>query len=648
MSSTATTSSSVSHLNLLSLYHVLWQQQDYAVVRQLKCNVTDLEEQEQVHPFKFDAIDLSRCPGATLPNGATSMIIRPVYETFFHKISNNERNIVVHGSAGIGKTYFLLYVLVRRLLARKPVTYQVDQPGSSVLCFTADGFFALPEENSEYHSLFQCEDVLHLIDSTQEDTITHLNTEHTRALMRGSCGKAVFATFWPDSLGLDVEWLSDCDIVLRKWMKPCTFDEIFAMSVLTSGQHDAKSLRWSYIHFGSNAHACLQISRHASDADHYLKELERAHDDLWTKPPILREPEAQYNRNLFAVEPGKTCAEPLSFPVSQVATRLFAGEITSVDSAGAKETANTLLNSEDTKEAGEIFYRQAVVALMSRFGGTFTLGRPDLQGHYHLAQEELVLRTKTHLAHEEQRAMPSSFIYSTQRELAMLAEYCPQLLHTPQHALVHPGIDAIMFDSNKLTVWLVQVTHGTHGTSRPVSPEGLIFLLDVVRGSPYEPSPTHPWQFIYATRGQSTKTFYLSGKERTQRFSMGFWLPRIKPYIMQLRDTDREVHSSSKPYEQWGLPYKAPQKSSPSLPRRLANSLAHLVPRSRSTTESNITVLDKMTSEINGAIIRNSGVPGAQLLGEIVKEQYPGPLDHYVRDVEQTNSWVKRWAEVCR
>lgn len=32
------------------------------------------------------------------------MIVRSVYETFFHKISTNERNIVVHGSAGIGKS----------------------------------------------------------------------------------------------------------------------------------------------------------------------------------------------------------------------------------------------------------------------------------------------------------------------------------------------------------------------------------------------------------------------------------------------------------------------------------------------------------------------------------------------------------------
>ncbi|KAG2121250.1 hypothetical protein DEU56DRAFT_834536, partial [Suillus clintonianus] len=229
MASTATASPLVSHLNLLSLYHVLWQQQDYSVVRRLKCNVPDLEEYEQMHPFNCNTIDLSRCPGAKLPNGATSMIIRSAYETFFHKISMNERNIVIHGSAGIGKTYFLLYALVRRLLARQPVTYQLDQADSRVLCFTADGFFVLPEENSEFHSLFQREDVLHLIDSTQEDTITHRNIEHTRAVMRGTCGKAIFTTFWPDNLDLDNEWLPEYDAVLRKWIKPCSFDEIYAM-----------------------------------------------------------------------------------------------------------------------------------------------------------------------------------------------------------------------------------------------------------------------------------------------------------------------------------------------------------------------------------------------------------------------------------
>ncbi|KAG2141931.1 hypothetical protein DEU56DRAFT_795576, partial [Suillus clintonianus] len=229
MASTTTASPLVSHFNILSLYNVLWQQQDYSVLRQFKCNVPDLEEQEQVHPFNFNAIDLSQCPGAKLPNGATSMIIRSAYETFFYNVFMNERNIVIHGSAGIGKTYFLLYALVKRLLSRQPVTYQLNQSDSRVLCFTADGFFVLPEENSEYHPLFQREDVLHLIDSTQEDTITHINTEHTRALMRGTCGKAIFTTFWPDNLDLDIEWLPEYNVVLRKWMKPCTFDEIFAM-----------------------------------------------------------------------------------------------------------------------------------------------------------------------------------------------------------------------------------------------------------------------------------------------------------------------------------------------------------------------------------------------------------------------------------
>ncbi|KAG1814352.1 uncharacterized protein BJ212DRAFT_367252 [Suillus subaureus] len=282
---------------------------------------------------------------------------------------------------------------------------------------------------------------------------------------------------------------------------------------------------------------------------------------------------------------------------------------------------------------------------MSRFGGIFTLGRPDLRGHYHLAREELVLRNKTHMTYEGRRAVLPSFVYSTRRELAILAENCPQLLLTPQHALVHPGIDAIMFDDSSMTVWLVQVTPGS---PRPVSPEGLLFLLEVVRESPYEPSPTHPWQFVQAIRGQPTNIFFhLSGKERTQRFSMSFWMPRIKPYMMLLRSTKTDVYSSGNPYEQWGLPYKVSQKSSPRLPQRLANSMAHLVPRRRRTTEPSAAQVN-LTSEINDAIIRGSGVPGAQLLGEIEREQDPGPVNHYVRDDEQTSSWGKRLAEVCR
>ncbi|KAG1729078.1 uncharacterized protein EDB91DRAFT_1085859 [Suillus paluster] len=126
----------------------------------------------------------------------------------------------------------------------------------------------------------------------------------------------------------------------------------------------------------------------------------------------------------------------------------------------------------------------------------------------------------------------------------------------------------------------------------------------------------------------------LSGDERTWHFPLFFWTPRIKLYIMQLRETDHDVSSSRSSYEQWGFLYKAPPKSSPSVPRRLANSLAHLVRRLLYTSESNYVVQDRMTSEIHGAIIRNSGVPGAQLLGDIASEQRLGLPDHYVWDDE--------------
>ncbi|KAG0707271.1 hypothetical protein DFH29DRAFT_871624 [Suillus ampliporus] len=104
MSSTATTCPSVSHSNLLAVYHVLWPQQDHSALKQgFDPNVADLEDEEQLHSFTFDAIDLSRHPGAKLPNGMISMIIPSLYETF-HKVSMTERNLIVHGSAGIAVT----------------------------------------------------------------------------------------------------------------------------------------------------------------------------------------------------------------------------------------------------------------------------------------------------------------------------------------------------------------------------------------------------------------------------------------------------------------------------------------------------------------------------------------------------------------
>ncbi|KAG0707717.1 hypothetical protein DFH29DRAFT_895072 [Suillus ampliporus] len=606
MKSTATSCPSVSHSNLLSLYHVLWQQQDQSIVRRgLKCDVVDLEDFDRVHPFTFDAIDLSGCPGVNM-------------NFIFEHISVIKRNFIMHGSAGIGKTHFLAYLLVKRLLARQPVTYQIDRRDSCVMCFTADGFFTLPEENSEYHPLFQREDVWHLVDSTHEDPATHLNTDHTRALMWGTCGKAIFTTFWPDSLGFNVEWSSGYDVSLRRGMKPCNWDEIFAMSALTADKHDAEALRWSYIHFGSNVRTCLQVSRHTSHADHYLNELECAHDNFWNLHPALRELEMQYSRSLFAVQPGESRTEPLPYPVSQVASRLLADGFASFDSSAAKDVVNNLLNSEDTKEAGETFYRQVVVALMSRFGGAFELGCPDSQGHCQPAHEDLDLHAK------DQRAVPSRYAYSTRGELAALAEKYPNILHSPEDALVHPGIDAIMFDASTSTVWLMQVVYRS---PRPISPQGLLFLLGTFRGSAYEPSPIRPWNLVFASRGLPTTHFFqLSGPRNTQYFSSVFWDPRIKPYVMRLRNTD---DSSSSPYEQWGFPHKIPRKHSPSVSQRFANSLAHLVHGPRRTTGSERA--DQVTAGLWGTLIRTSGVPGARLLADVMSEQPVGPSGFNMR-----------------
>ncbi|KAG1746617.1 uncharacterized protein EDB91DRAFT_1245803 [Suillus paluster] len=297
----------------------------------------------------------------------------------------------------------------------------------------------------------------------------------------------------------------------------------------------------------------------------------------------------------------------------------LADDTASKSSSAAKVIVETLLISAgNIKVVGEIFYRQAVVTLMSRFGGTFELMSPNSQGNCQPMHEVLVLRNKIKMGRnlKEQRAMPSRYPYCTQRELVMLSQKCPNILHSPKDALVHPGIDAVMFDTSTSTVWLMQVTHES---SRSVSPEGLLFLLNALRGAAYEPYPVHPWQFVFATRGQTTRNpFQLGGERETQYFSTLFWESRIKPYVLQLHDKVPNLFSSD-PYEPWGFHCK---KKSRSLSlRHFANSLVRLVQRPRRTTESKGEERDQLIAGSLGASIRTSVVPGAQLLADMTIKQ---------------------------
>ncbi|OAX32715.1 hypothetical protein K503DRAFT_869998 [Rhizopogon vinicolor AM-OR11-026] len=627
MPRTASSPSSVSHSNISALYHLLWWQQERSIIKRGLCyNVEDLEDHDQVHPFTCDTLDLSQYPSAKLPNGGTSMLIRSEYDLLFENVSKVKRNFVIHGSAGIGKSHFLAYILVMRLFARKPVTYQIDQSNTLVMCFTADGCFVLPQEARDRHPLFQRDDVWHLIDSMYEAPRTYQNTVHTRALMWSTCGKAIFTTFWPGGLDFKIEW-PGCGAPIRRWMKPCTWKEIYVMSALTAGDQDVDFLRQAYVHFGSNAYICLRVAQLPSRTDHYLNVLEDAHDHYWTLDSLIREPESQCSRSLFAVQPpGDTRTEPISYPVSQFASRLLADRIISSDPSSAIETVDKLLSSIDTREAGEAFYRHAVIALMSKFGGTFELRRPDWQGHCESALENFVLRAQD-AAYKDKQVPPLIYTYYTQEQLLVLAKKYPYTLLSPHHALMHPGIDAIVFDARNSTVWLMQVTYEF---PRLISPKGLLFLLTAVRGSAYEPSPLRPWKLIVATRGQPTPyPFKLSGSRENQHYYFQFWDPRIKSYLMHLRDTDRDLNSSSSPYEQWGFPYKTARKNLNRLMRHLASWLGHgvCVPRRATGTKR----ADQAKAEHWSTVTRASGVPGAELLADMISQQPVGSTGFYMR-----------------
>ncbi|OJA11580.1 hypothetical protein AZE42_07512 [Rhizopogon vesiculosus] len=185
--------------------------------------------------------------------------------------------------------------------------------------------------------------------------------------------------------------------------------------------------------------------------------------------------------------------------------------------------------------------------------------------------EKFILRAQD-VASKEQQVRPLIYTYYNQEQLLALAKNYPYTLLSPHHARVHPGIDAIVFDARNSIAWLMQVTYESPCIISPKS------LLGTVRGSAYDPSPLRPWKLIVATRGQPTPyPFKLSGSRENQHYYFQFWDPRIKSYFMHLRDTDRDLNSSSSPYEQWGFPYKSTRKHSNSLMRRPANWLGHRV-----------------------------------------------------------------------
>ncbi|OJA11290.1 hypothetical protein AZE42_05696 [Rhizopogon vesiculosus] len=427
MPRTASSPSSVSHSNISALYHLLWWQQERSIIRRGLCyNVEDLEDHDQVHPFTCDTLDLSQYPSAKLPNGVTSMLICSEYDLFFKNVSKVKHNFVIHGETPLPS----IHPRYATFCSQAGETYQIDQSNTFVMCFTADGGFVLPQEARDRHPLFQRDDVLHLIDNIHEAPRTHQNTVHTRALMWSTCGKAIFTTFWPGGLGFKIEW----------------------PGAVTAGDHDVEFLRQAYVHFGSNAYICLRVAQLPSRIDRYVNVLEGAHDHYWTLNSSMRELESQYSRSLFAVQPpGDTRTEPISYPVSQFASRLLADQIVSSDPSSAMEysrslfavqppgdthtepicypvsqfasrlladrivssepssateAVDNLLNLIDTRDAGEALYRHTVIALMSKFGGTFELRRPDWQGHCEPALEDFVLRARD-AAYKEHAYEPS-------------------------------------------------------------------------------------------------------------------------------------------------------------------------------------------------------------------------------------------------
>ncbi|OAX35018.1 hypothetical protein K503DRAFT_803147 [Rhizopogon vinicolor AM-OR11-026] len=181
---------------------------------------------------------------------------------------------------------------------------------------------------------------------------------------------------------------------------------------------------------------------------------------------------------------------------------LLADWIVSSDPSSAIEAADNLLNSTDTRDADKALYRHTVIALMSKFGGTFELRRLNWQGHCEPALEDFVLRAQD-AAYKEQQVLPLIYTYHTQEQLLELMRSCSM-----------QGTDSVAY-ANDVRILTSNISKGS---SLPADNCSL--------------SHTHSSSVDH---------------EKTNYFQ--FWNPRIKSYFMHLRDTVRDLNSSSSPYE---------------------------------------------------------------------------------------------------
>jgi hypothetical protein len=147
-------------VTLRSLYHFLWAKQDSVhddIFRTIELPLfnpksdtdADTNPQETRDTWTAKILSLSSISGGPqfpatccLPCGAGELLIREAYQEMYGILvkhqevrlknlqagdpSHDDKICLILGQPGIGKTWFLSYVLVRRLLEGKPTIFQVN------------------------------------------------------------------------------------------------------------------------------------------------------------------------------------------------------------------------------------------------------------------------------------------------------------------------------------------------------------------------------------------------------------------------------------------------------------------------------------------------------------------------------------------
>ncbi|KAF5362594.1 hypothetical protein D9758_009596 [Tetrapyrgos nigripes] len=302
------------------------------------------------------------------------ILIREWFETAYARMlslagAEKQRCFVISGGTGVGKTHYLQYILLRRLLDGKATTIQFDP--ANIFWFRADGVFVV-------HSWSHPDLLSNLLTNTHLIHLLDVQLGPTDVVLQ-AVGVMV-ATSSPCDLASTYKWMdrqvpTGCIL----WTEPLTWEETYVVCkhfappfFKTEGLADIARV---FLKYGPSVSVCLNLANSPSREVEYERNISIALNSLketshWLPLPDSEGGYPRYIPFLFGIYPPETPSKDRDdstlnltsqcFPLSPyIVERLFNLALKFNPYQG-KTLLQALTRNSRTRDAAEHFFELAV------------------------------------------------------------------------------------------------------------------------------------------------------------------------------------------------------------------------------------------------------------------------------------------------